>query len=360
MFGGLQSSVHALEAQVDATTRKAATAETILKNITQERDSAVSQLGVAYFTIEQLKGDNEALREENHDLKTRIGQLTVNHESETQEKNSLKARIGQLTTNCESETQKNNDLRARMSQITTSYESETQKNNDLRARMSQITTSYESETQKWTAKEEAMQRKLQEVKTMVAKFNPPSSGPGSKSASAARFPAPTEDQGLNEAEANASTHKEVDTLFDFSGTPRAAKDMSKHVQQAAQLETETTQESHHAASEISKGRGKAQGKESLGATSNQNDGTSMDLTYLSYVDVSLALMLHLPQLLTLGHNRPMIYPTYGRLLSRSVWSGNNASNVNVNHRRATALLHRKAPLSYNLSILSKYFRARPL
>ena len=268
---------------MDATTRKAATAETILKNITQERDSAVSQLGVAYFTIEQLKGDNEVLRDENNDLKARNGQLTVNRESETQEKNSLKARIGQLTTNCESETQKNNDLRARISQITTSYE---------------------SETQKWTAKEEAMQRKLEEVKTMVAKFNPPSSVPGSKSASAARFQAPTEDQGLNEGQANASTHKEVDTLFDFSGTPRAANDMLKHVQQPTQMEP--TQESHHAASETSKGKGKAQGKESLRAISNQTDGTSMDLTYLSYVDVSLALILHLPTVADLGHNRPKI------------------------------------------------------
>ena len=251
---------------MDATTRKATTAETILKTITQERDSAVSQLGVAYFTIEQLKGDNEVLREENNDLKARVSQLTVNHESETQERNGLKARIGQLTTN---------------------YESETQKNNDLRARISQLTTNYESETQKWTAKEEAMQRKLEEVKTMVAKFSPPS-GPESKSASAARSQALTEDQGLSEGQADASTHKEVDTLFDFSGTRRAANEMSKHVQQVTQVET--TQETRHAPNEIPKGKGKVQGKESLRAASNQTDGTSMDLTYLSYVDVSLALI----------------------------------------------------------------------
>ena len=330
----MQTSVRALEAQVDATTRKAATAETILKNITQERDSAVSQLGVAYFTLEQLKGDIEALREENEDLKTRIGQSTVNHESEKQEKISLKARIGQLTTNYESEaqknndlrarigqitthyeneTQKNNDLRARIGQITTHYENETQKNNDLRAQIGQITTSHESETQKWTAKEEAMLRKLQEVKTMVAKFNPPSSGPGSKSASAARFQAPTVDQGLSEGEANASAHKEMDPLFDFSGTPRAAKDMSKQVQQATQLETETTKESHHAASEISKGKGKAQGNESLRETSNQTDGTSMDLTFLSYVNVSPALLFYLPTIADLGHKRPIVWPACGNL-----------------------------------------------
>ena len=298
---------------MDATTRKAATAETILKNITQERDSAVSQLGVAYFTLEQLKGDNEALREENDDLKTRIGQSTVNHESEKQEKISLKARIGQLTTNYENESQKNNNLRAQIGQITTHYENETQKNNDLRAQIGQITTSHESETQKWTAKEEAMLRKLQEVKTMVAKFNPPSSGPVSKSASAARFQAPTVDQGLSEGEANASTHKEMDPLFDFSGTPRAAKDMSKQVQQATQLETETTKESHHAASEIPKGKGKAQGNESLRETSNQTDGTSMDLTFLSYVNVSPALLLYLPTIADLGHERPIVWPACGNL-----------------------------------------------
>ena len=254
---------------MDATTRKATTAETILKTITQERDSAVSQLGVAYFTIEQLKDDNEVLREENNDLKAQIGQLSVNHESETQEKNGLKARIGQVTTN---------------------YESETQKNNDLRARVSQLTTSYESETQKWTAKEEAMQRKLAEVKTMVAKFNPPSA-PERQSASAARSQAPTDGQDLNEDQADASTHKEVETLFDFSGTRRPANDTSKHVQQATGFET--TQESHHVPNEISKGKGKAHGKQSPRATSDQSDGTSMNLTYLSYVDVSLALFLPL-------------------------------------------------------------------
>ena len=292
---------------MDATTRKATTAETILKTITQERDSAVSQLGVAYFTIEQLKGDNEVLREENNDLKARIGQLTVKHESETQERNGLKARIGQLTTNYESETQKNNDLRARISQLTTSYESETQKNNDLRARNSQLTTSYESENQKWTAKEEAMQQKLAEVKTMVAKFSPPSA-PESKSASAARSQAPTEDQGVNEDQADASTHKEVDTLFDFSGTRRAADDTSKHVQQATQIEP--LQESHHAPNETSKGKRKAQEKQFLRAASAQTDGTSMDLTYLSYVDVSLCYDIFASlQLLTRattdqGYSRP--------------------------------------------------------
>ncbi len=53
--------------------------------MTKEHDSAVSQLGVAFFTIEQLKSENNALTTENKKLKTRIKHLTASHENETQE-----------------------------------------------------------------------------------------------------------------------------------------------------------------------------------------------------------------------------------------------------------------------------------
>lgn len=80
----MESSIRALQSQLDKSNRKASTAETILKNITQERDSAISQLGVAYFTIEQLKVENEGLKTENKELKTRLAQLSKDHENETQ------------------------------------------------------------------------------------------------------------------------------------------------------------------------------------------------------------------------------------------------------------------------------------
>lgn len=50
-----------LQTQLDATSRKSKTAETLLQNMTEERDSAVSQLSVAYVTIEELKAENESL-----------------------------------------------------------------------------------------------------------------------------------------------------------------------------------------------------------------------------------------------------------------------------------------------------------
>ena len=79
----MESSFRTLQSQLDNSNRKISTTETILKNITQERDSAVSQLGIAYFTIEQLKVENETLKDENKNLKTRLGQLTSGDENET-------------------------------------------------------------------------------------------------------------------------------------------------------------------------------------------------------------------------------------------------------------------------------------
>ena len=70
---------------MDNSNRKISTIETILKNITQERDSAVSQLGIAYFTIEQLKVENEGLKTENDKLKNRLDQLGTDHENETKQ-----------------------------------------------------------------------------------------------------------------------------------------------------------------------------------------------------------------------------------------------------------------------------------
>ena len=69
---GLDSNIRALQKELDASNHRFSTAEAIINNVTHERDSAVSQLGVAYVTIEQLKAENAALRAENAEVDERL------------------------------------------------------------------------------------------------------------------------------------------------------------------------------------------------------------------------------------------------------------------------------------------------
>lgn len=69
---GLESSLRALQSQVESTQRNAAHSEDTLRNVTKERDQVVSQLGVAYFTIERLEADNARLTEENQALRGKL------------------------------------------------------------------------------------------------------------------------------------------------------------------------------------------------------------------------------------------------------------------------------------------------
>lgn len=88
---GLTSTIHALRSQLDASNRKATTVETILRTITQERDSAASQLSVAYVTIKQLEAENEDLKEENDMLKSSAQRLPKDHKDEV--KTSRKSNV---------------------------------------------------------------------------------------------------------------------------------------------------------------------------------------------------------------------------------------------------------------------------
>ncbi|MCJ1245070.1 hypothetical protein MMC30_002271 [Trapelia coarctata] len=71
----LQSAVRALQEQVDSAIKNSTVSDIAVKNVTRERDSAVTQLGVAYLTTQQLKVENEQLIEENTRLRNRIAQF---------------------------------------------------------------------------------------------------------------------------------------------------------------------------------------------------------------------------------------------------------------------------------------------
>ena len=77
---GLESSTRQLESRVNALNEITATYRDNLQTIAQERDNAVSQLGVAYFTNEQLKRNNEALEVERDELRQHVEQLMAHQE----------------------------------------------------------------------------------------------------------------------------------------------------------------------------------------------------------------------------------------------------------------------------------------
>ena len=294
---------------MDSSNRKIATTETILKNITEERDAAVSQLGVAWFTTEQLKGENQTLRAENDDLKAQIAQLNANHEKETQKMCGELGRIktvideqGLLHAAQDSERleEENKDLKSRMAQLSSDHHTETQKCakdsvrleekvNDLESRLAQVTANYQNETQNWSAKEEAMRRMLERraevVKNMKEGGGLQRSSQGNKKASASRFEDRQINRDHNAGKAEASVHDEVDALFDFRRNQDVANNAVKIGQQATEIDDwDDSEDAAHCTSK-EKGKGKAQ---VVQPPTNYilKDGTSLDLTYLSFVDVS--------------------------------------------------------------------------
>jgi regulator of replication initiation timing len=71
----LESTVRTLQDQLTTHERRSAMDEITIKNLSRERDAAVSQLGVAYLTTEQLKAENQSLHEENETLRNEVKRL---------------------------------------------------------------------------------------------------------------------------------------------------------------------------------------------------------------------------------------------------------------------------------------------
>ncbi|MCJ1393956.1 hypothetical protein MMC18_006833 [Xylographa bjoerkii] len=101
----LESTIRTLQEQANIASHKNSVSEITIRNLTQERDTVVSQLGVAYLTTEQLKLENERLVEANTRLSDEIAQLrayfedptniTVPHESGQREKDRRRSQTAQ-------------------------------------------------------------------------------------------------------------------------------------------------------------------------------------------------------------------------------------------------------------------------
>ena len=80
---GLESTVRALREQLDSAIKNSTVSDLAIRNVTRERDSAVTQLSVAYLTTEELKAENEQLVGENDRLRKQLAQFLAMNDDNT-------------------------------------------------------------------------------------------------------------------------------------------------------------------------------------------------------------------------------------------------------------------------------------
>ena len=227
--------------------RKANTAETILRSITHERDSAVSQLSLAFVTTEHLKVENEAIKEENERIKV-----------------------------------ENEDIKQRNELIQ-------KENGQFQKRITQLTNQYSNETQQWTAKEAALrhdiQRGTEAAKALSDKKNAIVPSSQSKNIPCTRIgngPQPS-----TTALAKNRKPDDDDSLFDLTPRqPKTTREVSRGGESAPGLRdralgrdtgNEVPKRTSEDRSAVEQGPKNHDGQDQTG-------NASEDLTYLSFFD----------------------------------------------------------------------------
>ncbi|KAJ6161452.1 hypothetical protein N7470_004848 [Penicillium chermesinum] len=87
----LEAENIALQNRLDIADRKSQVQEAAVKRLNQDKESAISQLGVAYLETRELKAENEALRAENAELRSQISRYAgrKSHEQDVESEASV-------------------------------------------------------------------------------------------------------------------------------------------------------------------------------------------------------------------------------------------------------------------------------
>ncbi|KAF2860571.1 hypothetical protein K470DRAFT_257812 [Piedraia hortae CBS 480.64] len=85
----LEAAINVLQGQQDRAQRKFGAHESAMKKVEQERDELIAQVNNAYYNFEELKAENEAIREDFEDVR-------AENQGLLQEVDSLKARLSHL------------------------------------------------------------------------------------------------------------------------------------------------------------------------------------------------------------------------------------------------------------------------
>ncbi|OCL08105.1 hypothetical protein AOQ84DRAFT_293844 [Glonium stellatum] len=142
----LEASVDTLRTRLDRAERKVSVAEINTKRVTSERDNLVTQLGVAFYNAEELKGEKEALQAENETLRNEIDSLRKENES-------LRNQLSQEQTRFQEEAQQ---LRRKVDRTENAIQKE---NETLHAELARVRIQHDEDTQHWARKEVELRSK---------------------------------------------------------------------------------------------------------------------------------------------------------------------------------------------------------
>ncbi|KAF2136463.1 uncharacterized protein K452DRAFT_313159 [Aplosporella prunicola CBS 121167] len=163
----LESAIDALRGRVDRAERKNSLSEIATKRITEERDNAVTQLGVAYYNSEELKGERDALQAENDTLRNEVDTLRIENEElqirlaqfeERSEKLQKRASRGDNAVRKENET-----LHAELEKFQAIQAEQAKlkgENEALKAQVNQIRQQREEDTRRRNRKEAELRSRL--------------------------------------------------------------------------------------------------------------------------------------------------------------------------------------------------------
>lgn len=182
----LEATVQSLQNRLDRTQRKVSVSEITMKRITEERDGLVTQLGVAFYNAEELKGEKETLQKENEALRDEVDSLRSENEALAQENSEIRRDAGKSERAIIAE---NQHLKEQLTNIRTQHEEETQQvhfreaevrrksekkaqaehaklqteNTELKTRLEETNAHRDEELRRWNVKEKDMRSQIQRL-----------------------------------------------------------------------------------------------------------------------------------------------------------------------------------------------------
>ncbi|KAF1977502.1 hypothetical protein BU23DRAFT_526976 [Bimuria novae-zelandiae CBS 107.79] len=176
----LDATVQTLRTKLDRTERKIAVVEIEKKRLNAERDNMASQLGMAFQTCEELKGDKQALAGENDALRGQIDMLRAEieqlrdeleheqaqHREETAELHHVRAQQDEQTQQLarkEAELRKARQEQVEYARLQADHEA-------LRTQLASLKAKREADLRRWSDQEASLKKKVERRDETIRHF----------------------------------------------------------------------------------------------------------------------------------------------------------------------------------------------